>query len=175
MLTSTETGGRRSQIFYRMREFICSREAIPRVWLRAAVFYGNRRRSSNQRAQKVRNTSATSVSRLLPAAPEAPSLPVCRSLGAGSRLLFDFGKERLETLTPGVSIFGQPGLEQTQKTKSVVYTQRRATPRTLVRLMRAHCVQISDAIEYHWGRQIAAARGNLYVACSALAASTPQR
>ena len=54
MLTSTETGRRRSQIFYRMREFTGSREAILRVWLRAAVFYGNRRRSSNQRAQKVR-------------------------------------------------------------------------------------------------------------------------
>jgi hypothetical protein len=34
--------------------------------------------------------------------------------------LFDFGKERLETLAPGV--FAEPGLEQTQKTKSVVHT-----------------------------------------------------
>jgi len=89
--------------------------------------------------------------------------------------LFDFGEECVETLASGVFSFGQPGLEQTQKTKSVVYTQRRVTPRALVELMRDRCVQISDAIEYHLGRQIAAARGNLYVACSALAASTPQR
>ena len=74
--------------------------------------------------------------------------------------LFEFGKERLETLTPGVSIFGQPGLEQTQKTKSVVHMQRRVTPRALVRLMRDRWEQISEAIEYHWGRQIAGAQGN---------------
>ena len=66
--------------------------------------------------------------------------------------LFEFGKERLETLTPGVSIFGQPGLEQTQKTKSVVHMQRRVTPRALVRLMRDRWEQISEAIEYHWGK-----------------------
>jgi hypothetical protein len=36
--------------------------------------------------------------------------------------LFDFAEERLETPTPGVFIFGQPGLKQTQKTKSVVHT-----------------------------------------------------
>ena len=67
----------------------------------------------------------------------------------GSRLLFDFGKERRETPTLGVSIFGQPGLEQTQKTKSVVHLQRRVTPRALVQLMRDRWVQISEAIEYH--------------------------
>ena len=89
--------------------------------------------------------------------------------------LFHFGEECVETLASGVFSFGQPGLEQTQKTKSVVYTQRRVTPRALVQLMRDRCVQIGDPIEYHLGRQIAAARGNLYVTCSALAASTPQR
>jgi hypothetical protein len=93
----------------------------------------------------------------------------------GSRPLFDFRKEPLETLTAAVSTFGQPGLEQTQKTKSLVHMQRRVTPRALVRLMRARWEQISEAIGCHWGRQIAAALGNLYLACSALAASTPQR
>ena len=36
--------------------------------------------------------------------------------------LFDFGEECVETLASGVFSFGQPGLEQTQKTKSVVHT-----------------------------------------------------
>ena len=75
------------------------------------------------------------MSRLLPAAPEAPSwLPAEAS--AEDHPLFDFGEEYVETLASGVFSFGQPDLEQTQKTKSVVYTQRRVTPRTLVRLMR---------------------------------------
>ena len=67
-------------------------------------------------------------------------------------LLFDFGEECVETLASGVFIFGQPGLEQTHKTKSVIYTQRRVTPRALVRLMRDRWEQISEAIEYHWGK-----------------------
>jgi hypothetical protein len=74
--------------------------------------------------------------------------------------LFEFGKERLETLTPGVFIFGQPGLEQTQKTKSVVHTQRRFTLQALVRLMPNRWEQISEGIECHWGRQIVGVRGN---------------
>ena len=36
--------------------------------------------------------------------------------------LFDFGEECVETPASGVFIFSQPGLEQTQKTKSVVHT-----------------------------------------------------
>jgi len=36
--------------------------------------------------------------------------------------LFDFGEECVETHASGVFIFSQPGLEQTQKTKSVVHT-----------------------------------------------------
>ena len=43
-----------------------------RPW--AAAFYGKRRRSSNQRAQKVRNTSATRVARLSRAAPDGAKL-----------------------------------------------------------------------------------------------------
>jgi hypothetical protein len=88
MPTSTETGRRRSQIFYRMREFVGSREGDPCGfgWPRcAAAFYRNRRRRSNHVA-KGSDTSATRVlPYLLPAAPEAPSWPVCRSLGGGSR------------------------------------------------------------------------------------------
>ena len=139
MLTSTETGGRRSPNILQDETIYRQTRGDPAGLAECRgprPFNGNRRRSSNQRAQTVRNTSATRVSQLLPASPEAPSSLVCRSLGGGSCRLFDFGNERLETLTPGVSIFGQPGLEQTQKTKSVVYTQRRVTPRTLVRLMR---------------------------------------
>ena len=56
----------------------------------------------------------------------------------------------VETLTPGVSIFGQPGLEQTQKTKSVVHMERRVTLRALVRLMRDRWEQISKGRDYHW-------------------------
>ena len=51
-------------------------------------------------------------------------------------LLFDFGQDRLEILTPRVFIFGQPGLEQTPKTKSVVHAHRRLTPRALVQFTR---------------------------------------
>ena len=52
----------------------------------ATASYGKKQRSSNQRAQKVRILLPTKVSRLLPAAPESPSWPACRSLGGGSRL-----------------------------------------------------------------------------------------
>jgi hypothetical protein len=102
----------------------------------------------------------TRVARLVPEAPQGARftclLKPRRRLGP----LFDFGKERLETLTPGVFIFGQPGPEQTQKTKSVVHTQRRVTPRALVRFMRDRWEQISEAIEYHWARQIVGAQVN---------------
>jgi len=57
--------------------------------------------------------------------PEVPEVAKLACLPKPRRILaplFDFGKERLETLAPGVFIFGQPGLEQTQKTKSVVHT-----------------------------------------------------
>ena len=64
--------------------------------------------------------------------------------------LFEFGKERLETLTPRVLIFGQPSLEQTQKTKSVLHAHRRVTLRALVQLLRHRWEKISAAIEYHW-------------------------
>jgi hypothetical protein len=140
MLTSTGTGGRRSPNILQDETIYRQTRGDPAGLAECRgprPFNGKRLRSSNQRAQTVRNTSATKrVSPLLPASPEAPSSLVCRSLGGCSCRLFDFGNERLETLTPGVCIFGQPGLEQTQKTKSVVYTQRRGTPRTLVRLMR---------------------------------------
>ena len=87
-------------------------------------------------------------SRLLPAAPEARKLACLpKPRVGGSTPLLDFGKKRLETLARGVSISGQPGLEQTQKTKSVVDTQRRVTPGALFRLMRYRSERISEAIE----------------------------
>src|SRR5437762_11488211 len=88
MLTSTETEGRRSQIFYRMKEFTGSREAILRVWL-GVVGHGLLREKAAKfpiTCAKGSDTSAARVSRLLPAAREAPSWPACRSLGGGSRL-----------------------------------------------------------------------------------------
>jgi hypothetical protein len=75
--------------------------------------------------------------------------------------LFDFLEQCVETLASGVFSFGQPDLEQAQKTKSVVYTQRRVAPRALARLVRDRWEQIGEAIEYHWGRQIVAVRRNL--------------
>src|SRR6266480_6938661 len=88
MLTSTETEGRRSQIFYRMREFMGSREAILRLCL-GAVGHGLLREKAakfQSTCAKGSDTSATSVSRLFPAALEAPSWPAYRSLGGGSRV-----------------------------------------------------------------------------------------
>jgi hypothetical protein len=149
MLTSTETEGRRSQIFYRMREFMGSREAILRVWL-GAVGHGLLREKAakfQSTCAKGSDTSATRAARLLPRRLAAPSWPACRSLAPFIRFL---GEDRLETPTPGVFIFGQPGLEQTQKTKSVVHTQRRVTPRALVRLMPNRWEQISEAVEIHF-------------------------
>jgi len=72
---------------------------------------------------KCSDTSATTTMAWL--APEAPEVAKLACLPKPRRILaplFDFGKERLETLAPRVFIFGQPGLEQTQKTKSVVHT-----------------------------------------------------
>jgi hypothetical protein len=80
MLTSTETGGRRSGIFYRMRESLGSREAILWVCLAAAGRLLQEEAVKFQsRTQKGSDTSARRVSRLLSAAPEAPSWPACRS------------------------------------------------------------------------------------------------
>jgi hypothetical protein len=49
--------------------------------------------------------------------------------------LFDFGEERVETLAPGVFVFGQSGLEQTPEAKFAAHTKRAATVRALVRLV----------------------------------------
>jgi hypothetical protein len=62
-------------------------------------------------------------------------------------LNFDFGEERIETLTPGVFIFGQPGLEQTAEAKSVAHMQHGVTVRAVVRLERHHGRRISEPIE----------------------------
>jgi hypothetical protein len=86
MLTSTETGWRRSQIFYRMREFIGSREAIVRAGRReAAAFYRNRQRVPITCAKEFgyfRDKGVAATSR----GAEALSWPACRSRGGGSRL-----------------------------------------------------------------------------------------
>ena len=63
--------------------------------------------------------------------------------------LFDLGEECVETLTPRVFIFGQPGLEQTSEAKSAAHTQRVLTMRALVRLLRDRRMRISEAVEIH--------------------------
>jgi hypothetical protein len=47
-----------------------------------------------------------------------------------------FPKGALQTVAPGVFIFGQPGLEQTPEAKPVTHMQRAVTVRALIRLMR---------------------------------------
>ena len=64
-------------------------------------------------------------------------------------LNFDFGEERVETLAPGVFIFGQPSLEQTPEAKSAAHTERAFTMRALVRLVRDRRMRISEAVEIH--------------------------
>ena len=61
--------------------------------------------------------------------------------------LFDFGEERVETLAPGVFVFGQSGLEQTPEAKFAGHAKRAATVRALVRL--ATDKRISEAVEIH--------------------------
>jgi hypothetical protein len=134
-----------------MREFIGSREAIPRVWL-SAVGRGLLRKQAAKFQSTCAKGSDTFATRATFAAPEGAKLTCLPEPRWMLAPLFEFGKERLETLTPRVFISGQPGLEQTQKTKSVVHTQRRVTPLALVRLLRDRWEQISEAIEYHWGR-----------------------
>ena len=126
-----------------MRKFIGSREAI----LRLAERHGLRpfTETGGEVPIDVRKGRTTSAARATFLEPDGVGLPA-----EASRPLFDFGQERLETLTPRVFIFGQPGLEQTQETKSVVHAHRRVTPRALVQLRRHRWEQISAAIEYHW-------------------------
>ena len=155
-----------------MREFIgIERRSCGSGWHRGPrPSSGNRRRSSNQPAQKVRT--------LLPrgratfAAPDGTKLACLPKPRAA---LFDFGEERLETLASGVFIFGQPGLEQTQKTKSVVHTQRRVTPRALVRLMRVAGSKSVKPPSIIGEGKSQERRVITYLACSELAASAPQR
>jgi hypothetical protein len=62
-------------------------------------------------------------------------------------LNFDFREERVETVAPGVFIFGQPGLDQTPEAKSIAHMQYGVTVRAVVRLERHHGRRISEAIE----------------------------
>jgi hypothetical protein len=128
-LTSTETGGRRSQIFYEMRQFTGSQEGFcGSGWPRwAAAFYRNMRRVPITCAKRS-DTSATKMSHLLPAGPETLSWPGPSKPRRRITPLFDIGENCVESPANGVFILGQPGLEQTQKTKSVVDTHRCVTP-----------------------------------------------
>ena len=89
-----------------------NREAIPWVWLSAVGrLLRDRRRSSNQRAQKGSDTYATRVSCLLPAVPDSARVACLPKARRWIAPLFDFGEECVETLASGVLSFGQPGLE----------------------------------------------------------------
>jgi hypothetical protein len=63
--------------------------------------------------------------------------------------LFDFAEDRVQTLAPGVFIFGQPGLKQTAEAKSAAHTQRAVTVRALVWLACDRGKRISEAVEIH--------------------------
>jgi hypothetical protein len=75
----------------------------------------------------------------------------CRGLLHSSRgavrSLFDFGEERVETLAPGVFVFGQSDLKQTPEAKFAAHAKRAPTVRALVRLVTGK--GISEAIEIH--------------------------
>jgi hypothetical protein len=89
MLPSTETGGRRSQIFLQDERIYRQSRGNPA----GLAERGGPRASSGTGGEvpinvrkKVRNTSATRVARLVPRRLRAPSLLACRSLGGGFRL-----------------------------------------------------------------------------------------
>jgi len=63
--------------------------------------------------------------------------------------LFDFAQERVETLAPGVFLFGQPGLKQTSEAKSATHTQRTVTVRALVWLVRDRGKRIGEVAGIH--------------------------
>ena len=139
MLTFTETGGRRSQNILKNERIYRQSRGDP-----AGLAGRGGPRPFTETGGEVPINVRKKLGLLLPRGRRAyfprhlrrqVGLP-CRSLGGRIAPLFDFGEECVETLASGVSSFGQPDLEQTQKTKSVVYTQRRVTPRTLVRQMR---------------------------------------
>src|SRR5207249_11187944 len=122
MLSSTETGGRRSQIFYKMREFMGSREAILRAGRRVprpSTGIGSEVPINvRKRFGYFCHEGGAATSRGAQGAKFACLPKLQRRLAP----LFDFGEECVETHASGVFIFSQPGLEQTQKTKSVVHT-----------------------------------------------------
>jgi len=74
-------------------------------------------------------------------------------------------------------MFGQPGLKQTPKAKSVVHMQRGVTVRALVRLAGDRGERISESVEIHLEevKLVGAREGaNHYLAYFELAASAPQ-
>jgi hypothetical protein len=86
------------------------------------------------------------------------------------RSLFDFGGERVETLAPGVFVFGQSGLEQTPQAKLAAHAKRAATVRALVRLATGK--RISKAVEIHL-RQVKSAVASRSTICDGASGSGP--
>jgi len=108
-----------------MREFIGSREAIPRVWLGAVGHGLVREKAAKFQSTSAKGSDTSATTRMAWLAPEAPEVAKLACLPKPRRILaplFDFGEECVETPASGVFILSQPGLEQTQKTKSVVHT-----------------------------------------------------
>ena len=104
-----------------MREFAGSREALPE----GLAGRGAPRPSTGIGGEvpiTYAKGSDTSVTRVFAATSRRRQVGLPAEASADDHALFDFGEECVETLASGVFSFGQPGLEQTQNTKSVVHT-----------------------------------------------------
>ena len=104
-----------------MREFAGSREALPE----GLAGRGAPRPSTGIGGEvpiTYAKGSDTSVTRVFAATSGGAKLACLPKPRRRIAPLFDFGEECVETLASGVFSLGQPGLEQTQKTKSAVHT-----------------------------------------------------
>jgi len=104
------------------------------------------------------DTSATRVSRLLPAAPEAPSWPARRSLGGGSRL-YSISERSASRLSPLESSASVSPVWSKHRRQSPLFTRNAVSHRGHSSDSCMIAGQISEAIVYHWGRQIVGAQG----------------
>jgi hypothetical protein len=162
-----------------MRQFIGRREAIPRVWL-SAVGRGLLTETGGEVPINVRKRFGI----LLPRG--------CRSyfprrLRRQVRLSAEASAEARAVYSISETSASRLSLPESPSSVSPAWSKHRRQSPLFTRNAVSHrghssdsCViagQISEAIVYHWGRQIASQerRVNRYLACSALAASAPQR
>ena len=111
-------GWRRSEIFYRMREFIGSQRAIVRVCrgARGRGFLHEQVARNNVR-KRFGHFCYEGVGRLSSATSDGAKLASLPN----PRAIYSISQRSASILSPPRVIFGQPGLKQTQKTKSVVH------------------------------------------------------